>query len=142
MRLSIIILSTFMVVGCPATSMLSSLNTTSIQPPPNIRNYATMESFLFALNTYKQYIEDQHELLEKRYGFNTNKPTVTPNCDAVSLVKQFTLPTPDPIVSDEPEGQLMEVLDYVDRIRASANLHNRVIDSELALYVKLCPTSI
>lgn len=130
----LVLLSAVMVAGCPATSMLHSQKT-DLQAPPKREHFTTNEAYVEAIAAYQQYLETYKTDLVV-----SKKDRVPATCKAVIIAREFVLPSPPTIVSDDPSEQVNEIIDYVDTIRLAVKTHNEILKKQMDLFTKLCPS--
>lgn len=128
----LVILSAFLVVGCPATTMLHN-GDAELQPPPKRAYYSTNSEYLTAVRAYNKYVES--------YAANmANGPEKKDDkCRAVIITKPFSIPNPPRITTDDAREQVGILLDYIDSIKSSVSAHNAVVKEQKELFETLCP---
>lgn len=132
---ALVLLSTVLVVGCPTTSMLPETSEVLL-PPPKREQFASRSQFSQAIAQYQTYLESYRSALTNE----VKAEHVHSTCAGVVIAKSFVLPPPPSIVSETSSGQLDEVLNYVDTIRAAANTHNQLLRAQIELFETLCPS--
>lgn len=131
----LVLLSSFLVVGCPATTMLRE-PTETLLPPPKREQFANRAAFAEAIEKYQLYLESYRGTLVNEVA----KEQINPECLRVIIAKPLVLPRAQPIASDNVRDQLNEVLNYVDQIRLAVDTHNKILLSQIELYKQLCPS--